>query len=247
VSCECTSTILSPRSPHQPPRALNAASANRSPGVGGAACAGTRERSAAATGGHDERGRDAMFTCRDGSLHTATALAAEGLLQIRRSRPCVPHDRLRFGETYAHERHLQHASGTQGIHFTVTICSSRTNIVSLNMEYTLTPKTAPLAPSGAAVVAPERELKKSEHPFPPLEAFTFSLYGSKSGWYGPGGSAVEQNVSNFPMSTSFASVSMKLDPGAMRELHWHAIAAEWAYVLTGHMRTTVITPKGAAQ
>jgi oxalate decarboxylase len=120
-------------------------------------------------------------------------------------------------------------------------------IVSLDVENTLTQKTAPLAPSGASAAAPERALKKSEHPFPPLEAFTFSLYGSKSGWYGPGGSAVEQNVSNFPLSTSFASVSMKLDPGAMRELHWHAIAGEWAYVLTGHMRTTVITPKGAAQ
>jgi|HubBroStandDraft_6_1064221.scaffolds.fasta_scaffold347491_1 oxalate decarboxylase len=35
---------------------------------------------------------------------------------------------------------------------------------------------------------------------------------------------------------------MRLDPGAIRELHWHALAAEWGYVLTGRCRTTVITP-----
>lgn len=28
----------------------------------------------------------------------------------------------------------------------------------------------------------------------------------------------------------------------MRELHWHATAAEWAFVLKGHARTTVINP-----
>ena len=29
----------------------------------------------------------------------------------------------------------------------------------------------------------------------------------------------------------------------MRELHWHATAAEWAFVLEGRVRTTVIDPK----
>ena len=37
---------------------------------------------------------------------------------------------------------------------------------------------------------------------------------------------------------------MKLEPGAMRELHWHATAAEWAFVLEGNVRTTVIDPQG---
>jgi len=35
---------------------------------------------------------------------------------------------------------------------------------------------------------------------------------------------------------------MKLEPGVMRELHWHATAAEWAFVLKGRVRTTVIKP-----
>jgi oxalate decarboxylase len=37
---------------------------------------------------------------------------------------------------------------------------------------------------------------------------------------------------------------MGLAPGAMRELHWHATAAEWAFVDKGRVRTTVIAPGG---
>ncbi len=37
---------------------------------------------------------------------------------------------------------------------------------------------------------------------------------------------------------------MRLKPGAIRELHWHAIAAEWAFVITGTVRGTVISPTG---
>jgi oxalate decarboxylase len=61
---------------------------------------------------------------------------------------------------------------------------------------------------------------------------------------GPGGITRGASVKEFPASTGLAGVSMWLEPGAMRELHWHANAAEWAYVLEGHMRTTVIHPDG---
>jgi oxalate decarboxylase len=40
---------------------------------------------------------------------------------------------------------------------------------------------------------------------------------------------------------------MKLEPGAMRELHWHATAAEWAFVIEGRVRTTVIDPQGRSE
>ena len=33
----------------------------------------------------------------------------------------------------------------------------------------------------------------------------------------------------------------------MRELHWHATAAEWAFVLEGRVRTTVVDPHGCAE
>jgi oxalate decarboxylase len=58
----------------------------------------------------------------------------------------------------------------------------------------------------------------------------------------PAGSAKEAAVRQFPISTGIAGVSMRLAPGGLRELHWHAIAAEWAYVVRGRCRTTVIAP-----
>jgi oxalate decarboxylase len=33
----------------------------------------------------------------------------------------------------------------------------------------------------------------------------------------------------------------------MRELHWHATAAEWAFVIEGRVRTTVISPSGDSE
>ncbi|WP_322907441.1 cupin domain-containing protein [Paenibacillus campi] len=63
---------------------------------------------------------------------------------------------------------------------------------------------------------------------------------------GPGGITRGASVRDFPASIGIAGVSMRLEPGGMRELHWHANAAEWAYVISGSCRTTVIHPDGQA-
>jgi oxalate decarboxylase len=39
---------------------------------------------------------------------------------------------------------------------------------------------------------------------------------------------------------------MRLQPGCLRELHWHTTAAELGYVVSGSCRTTVLSPDGAA-
>ncbi len=57
----------------------------------------------------------------------------------------------------------------------------------------------------------------------------------------------EATVVQLPISKGIAGVSMKIEPGAMRELHWHATAAEWAFVIEGNVRTTVISPEGPAE
>lgn len=57
----------------------------------------------------------------------------------------------------------------------------------------------------------------------------------------------EATVTQLPISKGIAGVSMRLEPGVMRELHWHATAAEWAFVLDGRVRTTVIDPQGRAE
>jgi oxalate decarboxylase len=57
----------------------------------------------------------------------------------------------------------------------------------------------------------------------------------------------EATVTQLPISKGIAGVSMRLEPGAMREMHWHATAAEWAFVLEGRVRTTVVDPGGLAE
>jgi oxalate decarboxylase len=79
----------------------------------------------------------------------------------------------------------------------------------------------------------------------PLANFKFDIEAT-TGWVGEAGSAKEATIAEFPASQSIAGVSMRLKPGGIRELHWHAIAAEWALMLTGTVRTTVITPSGQA-
>src|SRR5207248_1064744 len=37
----------------------------------------------------------------------------------------------------------------------------------------------------------------------------------------------------FPISKTITGAVLELDPGALRELHWHPTADEWQYVLTG--------------
>ena len=73
--------------------------------------------------------------------------------------------------------------------------------------------------------------------------FKYSLDGSKPK-VTSGGWAKEATVHQFKISTGIAGVHMFLDPGASRELHWHAIAAEWAYVLEGQCQTMVVDPSG---
>ncbi|BBO30773.1 cupin domain-containing protein [Lacipirellula parvula] len=57
----------------------------------------------------------------------------------------------------------------------------------------------------------------------------------------------EVTVEELPISKGIAGVSMRLEPGAMREMHWHATAAEWAFVVEGRVRTTVIDPQGNSE
>lgn len=79
-----------------------------------------------------------------------------------------------------------------------------------------------------------------------LPTFKFALEKSKGKVIG-GSYGKEATVKQLPVSKGLAGVSMKLEPGAMRELHWHATAAEWAFVIDGRVRTTVISPDGRSE
>jgi quercetin dioxygenase-like cupin family protein len=79
-----------------------------------------------------------------------------------------------------------------------------------------------------------------------LPAFRYPLGGIKAETFA-GGTAKEANVTGFPVSDKLAGVYMTLEPGALRELHWHANAAEWAYVIEGRCRVTTIDPENRAE
>jgi oxalate decarboxylase len=79
-----------------------------------------------------------------------------------------------------------------------------------------------------------------------MPEFRYSLDGSKPK-VTSGGWAKEATVHQFPISKGIAGVHMFLDPGASRELHWHAIAAEWAFVISGQCQTVVLDPSGQSE
>ena len=65
-----------------------------------------------------------------------------------------------------------------------------------------------------------------------LPTFKFEL-GQSEGRVMEGSYGKEATVEQLPISKGIAGVSMRMEPGVMRELHWHATAAEWAFVTEG--------------
>jgi oxalate decarboxylase len=92
-----------------------------------------------------------------------------------------------------------------------------------------------------SVNAPDALLGNKE-----LPTFKFELEKSHGKVIG-GSYGKEATVLQLPISKGIAGVSMRLEPGAMREMHWHANAAEWAYVVEGRVRTTVIDGRGGSE
>ncbi|CAH1208929.1 Oxalate decarboxylase OxdD [Paenibacillus plantiphilus] len=63
----------------------------------------------------------------------------------------------------------------------------------------------------------------------------------------PGGSVRIVDSTNFPISKTIAAALVEIQPGAMRELHWHPNNDEWQYYLTGQGRMTVFAGNGVAR
>jgi oxalate decarboxylase len=52
--------------------------------------------------------------------------------------------------------------------------------------------------------------------------------------------------STVPASSTIAASIVEVDPGGMRELHWHPNADEWQYYVSGRARMTVFGAEGTA-
>jgi oxalate decarboxylase len=52
---------------------------------------------------------------------------------------------------------------------------------------------------------------------------------------------------NFPAATTIAAALVEVEPGAIREMHWHPNADEWQYYVRGHARMTVFASSEKAR
>ena len=62
-----------------------------------------------------------------------------------------------------------------------------------------------------------------------------------------GGTLRKVVVEQFPASPSMSGGIIHLEPGGMREPHWHPNAIEWDYVIAGRFRFNVLDPAGHSE
>jgi oxalate decarboxylase len=63
----------------------------------------------------------------------------------------------------------------------------------------------------------------------------------------PGGRVRISDSRNFTVSKRVAAALVEIEPGGMRELHWHPNTDEWQYYLSGQGRMTVFASGGKAR
>jgi oxalate decarboxylase len=52
---------------------------------------------------------------------------------------------------------------------------------------------------------------------------------------------------NFPAASTIAAALVEVDPGGMREMHWHPNASEWQYYISGRGRMSVFAAGGKSR
>jgi oxalate decarboxylase len=63
----------------------------------------------------------------------------------------------------------------------------------------------------------------------------------------PGGWARIVDSTNFPAASTIAAALVEIEPGGVRELHWHPNGDEWQYYISGQGRMTVFASAGKAR
>ncbi|KAH7350878.1 RmlC-like cupin domain-containing protein [Rhexocercosporidium sp. MPI-PUGE-AT-0058] len=70
------------------------------------------------------------------------------------------------------------------------------------------------------------------------ESYTYH-WSQQEPYVVPGGSVKIIDTTTFPIAKDFASALVTIEPGAMREMHWHLTSDEWKFFLQGSARITV--------
>jgi len=98
----------------------------------------------------------------------------------------------------------------------------------------------PSTPPDSNAKAPENALGQVPSPF------TFSFSQVNATQYS-GGSAKIVDTTTFPISTAISAAEITIEPGAMRELHWHPTQDEWSFFLEGEGRVTLFASSSNAR
>lgn len=93
--------------------------------------------------------------------------------------------------------------------------------------------------------APLETVRRQLPDAPPRLSYTWHASKHPATPY-PGGSVKTIDVTNFP-ETTLSALIIEIEPGAMRELHWHPDADEWQYYLEGRARMTVFDATSKAR
>lgn len=86
---------------------------------------------------------------------------------------------------------------------------------------------------------PEDDSKAPQSPQGTVpEPYTYEL--SKQEWTQvPGGRVKVIDSTVFKVSTTIAAAEVEVEPGAIRELHWHPTEDEWSFFIEGYARVTI--------
>jgi oxalate decarboxylase len=80
----------------------------------------------------------------------------------------------------------------------------------------------------------------------PPRSFTWHMHAQEP-TKTPGGQMRVTDSRNFTVSERIAAALIEIEPGGMRELHWHPNADEWQYYLRGQGRMTVFASGGKSR
>jgi oxalate decarboxylase len=98
----------------------------------------------------------------------------------------------------------------------------------------------------AGDVPPPRRDDAQEGVMEPPLSYTWHMMGQEP-IKAPGGWVRITDSRNFTVSKTIAAARVEVEPGGLRELHWHPNADEWQYWLQGQGRMTVFASGGKSR
>ncbi|VDB88705.1 unnamed protein product [Peniophora sp. CBMAI 1063] len=121
---------------------------------------------------------------------------------------------------------------------------SHTPVEALSKNFGLPPSAFARVPSQELYIFPSEEPSTDVPPEDPYgqipSPFTYA-FSQVNASAAPGGTFKIADSTVFPIATKIAVAQVTVEPGAMRELHWHPQEDEWGYILSGQARITIFS------